>query len=326
MKRREFISLLGGAAAVWPLSARAQQARLPIIGYLNAQAPAAVETARNKTAFQQGLREAGYIEGQNVLIEYRWAEGRYERLPALAAELTGRSVAVIAATGSDFSVRAAKAATTTIPIIFSTASDPVQSGFVASLNRPSGNVTGVTSLGVEVAPKRLQLLREVVPAANIFALLVNPINTNAETISRQTQAAAQTLGVQLHVVHASTEREIETALASLRASALVIGSDGFFTTRIEQLGAQLLRHAVPSIYAGREYAVAGGLMSYGEDFRDMYRHIGVYAGRILRGEKPADLPVLQATKVELIINMKTAKALGLTVPITLLGRADEVIE
>jgi len=198
MRRREFITLLGGAAA-WPLAARAQQARLPIIGYLNAQAPAAVETARNKTAFQQGLREAGYIEGQNVVIEYRWAEGRYERLPALAAELTGRSVAVIAATGSDFSVRAAKAATTTIPIIFSTASDPVQSGFVASLNRPSGNVTGVTSLGVEVAPKRLQLLREVVPAANIFALLVNPINTNAETISRQTQAAAQTLGVQLHV-------------------------------------------------------------------------------------------------------------------------------
>jgi putative ABC transport system substrate-binding protein len=328
MRRRQFITLLGGAAA-WPLAARAQQRTRPIVGYLNAQSPTAPGIARNLAAFQQGLREANYVDGQNVVIEYRWAEGQYDRLPELATQLVGRPVDVIAATGGDLSARSAMAATTTIPIVFTTSADPVQSGLVASLNRPGGNLTGVTNLGVELAPKRLELVHELVPTATDMALLINPNNANAETVLRETQSAAHVLNVQLHVLRASTERDIDMAFASwpqLRAAALVIGSDAYFTSRDEQIGALVLRHAVPTIYEQREYVAAGGLMSYGNDFNDLYRRAGVAAGRILRGDKPADLPVQQTTKVELIINLKTAKALGLTVPLTLLGRADEVIE
>jgi len=281
------------------------------------------------TAFQQGLHEAGYIEGQNVVIEYRWAEGQYDRLPALAAELIGRPVAVIVATGTDFATRAAKAATTTIPIVFHTAGDPVQSGLVASLNRPGGNLTGVATLNVEVGPKRLELMHELLPKATTIALLLNPNNPNSETVLRETQAAARILGVQLQVLRATTERDIEIVVANraqLRAGPLVIGSDAYFASRSEQIGALVLRHAVPAISGWREFVAAGGLMSYGNDSKDANRLVGVYTGRILKGDKPADLPVQQSTKVELILNLKIAKALGLTVPNSLLGRADEVIE
>ena len=332
MKRREFITLLGGAAATplgWPLAARAQQRTMPIVGYLSGQAPTAAGPARELAAFQQGLREAGYVEGQNVVIEYRWAEGQYDRLPALAAQLIGRPVAAIVATGTDFATRAAKAATTTIPIVFHTAGDPVQSGLVASLNRPGGNLTGVTSLNVEVGPKRLELMHELLPRATTIALLINPNNPNTEAALRETQAAARILWVQLHVLRATTERDIEMVVANwaqLQAGPLVIGSDGYFSSRREQIGALVLRHAAPAISGWREFVAAGGLMSYGGDSKDQYRLVGIYTGRILKGEKPADLPVQQATKVELIINLKTAKALGITFPITLLGRADEVIE
>jgi putative ABC transport system substrate-binding protein len=281
-------------------------------------------------AFRQGLKDTGYVEGQNVTIEFRWAEGQFDRLPAMAAELVRRQVAVIAVGGGNPASMAAKAATTTIPIVFVTASDPVQLGFVASLNRPGGNLTGVTTLSAEVGPKRLELAHELVPMATIIGVLVNPANpTVAERTTIDLQAAARILGVQLHVLHASTERDFDTVfatLAQLRAGALVIGGDGFFISRIEQLAALTLRHAVPAISPNREFAAAGGLMSYGGSITDDYRLIGGYTGRILKGEKPADLPVQQATKIELIINMKTAKALGLTFPITLLGRADAVIE
>jgi len=278
-------------------------------------------------AFRQGLKETGYVEGQNVAIEFRWADGQYDRVPAMAAELVRRQVAVIVAnTPGNL---AAKAATTMIPIVFSTSSDPVQIGLVASLSRPGGNVTGVTELGVEVMPKRLELAHELVPTAPIIAVLVNPTNPNTETQLRDLQAAARTLGVQLHVLHASTERDfaaVFTTLAQMRAGGLVISTDGLFTSRSEQIAALALRHAVPTIYQNRTFATAGGLMSYGGSTTDIYRIAGAYTGRILKGEKPSDLPVQQATRIELIINMKTAKALGLTFPITLLGRADEVIE
>jgi putative ABC transport system substrate-binding protein len=329
MKRREFIALLGSGAAAWPLAARAQQPAMPIVGYLSGQARTA-RAARDLAAFQQGLREAGYVEGQNVAIEYRWAEGQYDRLPALADEFIGRPVAVIVAVGTDFATRAAKAATTTIPIVFHTAGDPVQSGLVASLNRPGHNLTGVTTLNVEVGPKRLELMHELLPpGATTIALLLNPNNPNSESILRETQAASRILGVQLHVLRATTERDIELVVANwaqLRAGPLVIGSDGYFSSRSEQIGALVLRHAVPAISGWREFVAAGGLMSYGNDSKDANRLVGVYTGRILKGEKPADLPVQQSTKVELSLNLKTAKALGITVPLTLLGRADEVIE
>jgi putative ABC transport system substrate-binding protein len=327
MRRRAFIALLGGAAAS-PLAARAQQSAIPVIGVISAEWPD-LFTERLR-AFRDGLRETGYVEGRNVAIEYRWAEGRNDRLAALAAELVHRQVAAIVAAGSTPAALVARAATTTIPIVFYIGADPVKEGLVTSLSRPEGNATGVVTLNVEVAAKRLELLHELVPTATIVALLVNPTNpTLAQTITRDLEVAARTLGVQLHVLHASSEREIDTAFATLvrlRAGALVIGADAFFNSRSEQLAALTLRHAVPAIYQFREFVSAGGLMSYGGTVADTYRPLGILTGRIVKGDKPAELPVQQATKVELVINMKTAKALGLTVPLPLLGRADEVIE
>ena len=308
MKRREFITLLGGAAATWPLAASAQQPAMPVIGFLSAAS--AWEYAERAAAFRQGMSQAGYVEGRNVLIEYRWAEGHYERLPIMAADLVHRGIAVIFANGP--AVLEAKAATTTIPIVFNVAADPVQVGLVASLNRPGGNLTGVSNLGVQAGPKRLELLHELVPTATIIALLINPTSPNAETQSREMQAAARTFGLQLHIVHASAERDLDTVFASLRAGGLVVSPDPFFNSRDEQLVALALRHTMPTISQFRRFAAAGGLMSYGGSQTDQYRLAGIYTGRILNGEKPADLPVQQSTKVELIINMKTAKALRLT--------------
>jgi len=326
LKRREFITLLGGAASVWPLAARAQQPAMPMVGFLH---PASPETAASDIAlFRKGLAETGYVEGRDVAIEYRWAQGRNDQLPRLAADLVSRRVAVIAAISTPPAL-AAKAATSTIPIIFTTGADPVEAGLVTSLNRPGGNLSGVTTLNFAIGPKRLELLHELVPTATIIALLVNPTNLTAETQSTDLQAAARTLGLHLHVLHASTERDFDTVFATLvqlRATALIIGTDVLFINRSEQLAALTVRHAVPTITNYREFAAAGGLMSYGGSLTDLYRTVGAYIGRILKGEKPADLPVQQFTKVELVINLKTAKVLGLTIPLPLLGRADEVIE
>jgi putative tryptophan/tyrosine transport system substrate-binding protein len=327
MRRREFITLLGGTVVAWPLAARAQQSALPVVGFLNAASPQGY--ARQLAAFLKGLNESGYVDGHDVVIQYLWAEGRNDRLPAMAADLVHSHVAVIAATTTPAAL-AAKAATTTIPIVFETAADPVQLGLVANLNRPGGNATGVTQTNQEVAPKRLELLHELLPTASVMVLLVNPADPAlAEPTMKEALAAADTLGLELHVLNASTERDFDavfTKLIQLRAGGLVIGPDAFFTSRSEQLAALSLRHAVPTIYEHRVFAAAGGLMSYGSDTSESYRLAGNYTGRILKGEKPADLPVQQATKVELYINMKTAKALGITFPLTLLGRADEVIE
>jgi putative tryptophan/tyrosine transport system substrate-binding protein len=306
---------------------RAQQPAVPVVGFLNAASPDGY--AHLVAAFRQGLKETGYVEGQNVAIEFRWAKGQYDRVPAMAAELVRRQVAVIVAnTPGNL---AAKAATTTIPIVFTTSGDPVQIGLVASLSRPGGNVTGVTQLNVEVGSKRLQLVHELVPTATIIAVLVNPTNPNTEGLVRvrDLQAASRTLGLQLHVLQASTERDLNTVFATLvqlRPGALLIVADPFLLGRSEQLAALALRHAVPAIFQDHEFAAAGGLMSYGGSVPDSYRLVGGYTGRILKGERPSDLPVQQSTKIELLINMKTAKALGLTIPETLLATADEVIE
>ena len=326
IRRRDFITLFGGAAT-WPFAAQAQQPATPVIGFLNGGSPDGY--APFVAMFRQGLKEAGYVEGQNVSIEYRWAEGQYNRLPSLVADLVQHKVTVIAATSTPAAL-AAKAATSTVPIVFTTGGDPIKLGLVASLNRPGGNVTGTTQLSFEVGPKRLELARELFPGATTFALLVNPANPVAATVSKDLQAVADTLGVRLHVLHASTEADLEAAFATavqLRVAALVIASpDPLFNSHAAQFGALALRHSVPVIYQLREFAAAGGLMSYGGYTTDQYRLGGVYTGRILKGEKPAELPVQRATKVEFIINLKTAKALGITFPLTLLGRADEVIE
>jgi putative ABC transport system substrate-binding protein len=323
MRRRKFITLLGAATA-WPLAARAQQA-MPVIGFLNGASPDGY--APMVVAFHQGLKEAGYIEGQNVTIEYRWANGQYDQLPALANDLVGRQVSVIAATSTPANLMA-KAATDTIPIVFTTGSDPVQLGLVASLNRPGGNVTGVTQLTGEVAPKRLELAHELVPTATVIGLLVNPGSPIAEVVTKASQEAATTLGVLLEVLRASSEAEIDDAFITFqkRIGALVIGTDAFFSGHAELFAALAIRHRLPTIYEYRPFVVAGGLISYGGSVTESYRLAGVYTGRILKGDKPAELPVLQSTKVELLLNLKTAKALGIAVPLPLLGRADEVIE
>jgi len=323
MRRREFIA--GLSAAAWPVVARAQRPTLPVVGFLNTASPDGY--APMVAAFRQGLKETGYVEGQNVVVEYRWAEGQYDRVSAMAAELVRRQVAVIVAnTPGNL---AAKAATTTIPIVFSTSGDPVRMGLVASLSRPGGNVTGVTQLHEEVAPKRLELAHQLVPMATIIAALVNPTYPNTEVELRDLQAAARALGLQHHVLHASTEHDFDTVFATLvqlRPGALVIGADAFLFSRSERLATLALRHAVPAIFQDHEFAAAGGLMSYGGSTLDTYRIAGTYTGRILKGERPSDLPVQQSTKIELFINLKTAKALGLTIPETLLATADEVIQ
>jgi len=326
MRRREFITFLGGAAA-WPIAARAQQTAMPVVGFLNAAS--AKSYARQLSAFLKGLGEAGYVDGQNVAIEYRWADGQNDRLPALASDLVHRQVTVIAATTTAASL-AAKAATATIPIVFETGADPVQLGLVPNLNRPGGNITGVTQTNQEVTPKRLQLLHELVPTASIMALLINPASPyQAQTQSSAALLAAHTLGLALHVLHASTESDFDAAFTNtiqLRAGGLVIAADPFFIGQSEQLATLTVRHAVPAIFETREFTAAGGLMSYGAPIGETYQLAGNYTGRILRGDKPADLPIQLATKVELIINLKAAKALGINVPNTLIGRADEVIE
>ncbi len=326
LARREFIALLGGAAS-WPIAARTQQLALPVIGYLNGTSPDAFPHL--VAAFHRGLNEAGYVEHRNVGLDYRWAEGQYDRLPTLAADLVRRQVAVIAATGGDAAILAAKAATSTIPIIFITGSDPVQVGLVSNLGRPDGNLTGIGMWAVLLAPKRLELLRELVPTNSLMGTLINPNNQNAQTQVQELEEAARSLGLRLHVERAGNEREIDTAFQAIvdqRPGALVMGSDTFLTARRDQIVALAARHRLPTIYGRREFVVAGGLLSYDTNLADAYRQIGTYTGRILKGAKPADLPVQQSTKVELIINLKTAKALGITFPLTLLGRADEVIE
>ena len=327
MRRREFITILGGTAIVWPLAASAQPTAMPVVGFVNAAS--AKNYTRQLAAFLKGLSETGYVDGQNVAIEYRWAEGSIDRLPAMVADLVHRQVAVIAATTTPAAL-AAKAANTSIPIVFETGADPIQLGLVANLSRPGGNVTGVSQTNVEMAPKRMQLLHELVPTASVMALLVNPADGDlAAVYTREVQAAARTLGVELHILNASTERDLYGVfekLIQLRVGGLVISGGAFLRSRNDTLAALALHHAVPAIFADREFAVTGGLLSYGAAILDAYRLAGNYTGRVLKGDKPADLPVQQATKVELYINQKTANALGLTVPQALLSRADDVIE
>jgi putative ABC transport system substrate-binding protein len=328
VKRRDFITLLGGVAAAWPPAARAQQSAMPVIGFLNPYSPDG--QSDRLRGFRQGLAETGYVEGVSVAIEYRWAEGQFDRMPALATELARRQVAVIAATGSVVSASAAEAATTTIPIVFVVAEDPVKLGLVANLARPAGNLTGINFLSAELVAKRLGLLRELVPGTARVAVLVNPTNArNTESTLRDMQAAAQAMGLQIQVLNASTKGEINAAFASLgreRSDALFVGGDAFFNTRRVQLVNLASRHALPTAYAERVFPEIGGLMSYGSDIVDAYRQVGSYVGRILKGTKPADLPVVQATKFELVINAETARMLGLAVSPSLIATADEVIE
>jgi putative ABC transport system substrate-binding protein len=327
MSRREFITLLGGAAVAWPLSARAQQSTMPVIGYLGSESPDAF--AGRLRAFRQGLSEAGYVEGKNLAVEYRWAENQYDRFPALLADLVRREVTVIVAVTGTPPVFAAKAATTTIPIVFVTAADPVALGLVASLNRPGGNLTGVNSMNVELGAKRLGLLHELVPGAAPFALLVNPNYPAAASVITDVRAAAATVGRPIEVLTAGTNRDIDTAFASLvqkRADALLVSPNPLFFSRRVQIVTLAARHAVPAIYFAREFTDVGGLMSYGTNLLDQDRQVGLYAGRILKGEKPADLPVMRATRFEFIINLQTAKILGIDIPPALLAQADEVIE
>jgi putative tryptophan/tyrosine transport system substrate-binding protein len=328
MRRREFITLLGGTAAAWPLAAHGQQSAMPVVGFLGARSPDT--DAEAVTAFRRGLSETGYIEAQNVTLEYRWAEGLYGRLPALASEFVHRQVALIVANGGVATALAAKSATTTIPIVFVIGVDPVSSGLIVSLNRPGGNITGVTVMAAALAGKRLELLRELAPNANVFAVLVNPNNPPfTEPELREVHIAAGTLGLQPRIVNAATESEIDAAfatMAQMQGAAVLISADPFFTTRLRQLIALAARYALPAMYYNREYVTAGGLMSYGGSLIEAHRHVGIYAGRILKGAKAADLPVQQSAKVDVAINLKTAKALGLTVPTTLLALADEVIE
>src|SRR6516164_5223366 len=327
MRRRDFITLLGGAAAALPLAARAQQSRVPMIGYLHSGSPAPY--AHLVAAFREGLKEAGYVEGTNVAIEYRWAEGRYDRLPALAADLVGRHVTILVAQGGDPPVLAAKAATATIPIVFTLSSDPVKLGLVASVNRPGGNVTGWWGYTSLLGTKRLELMQQLLPANTSITVLINPDNPNADIDTPELQGAARALGQSISFVKARSEAEIDAVFATLderRAPALLVNTDPFFLARRAQFVALAARHGVPAIYAQREFVAAGGLISYGASLADAYRQVGIYAGRILKGESAADLPVVQPTKFELIINLKTAKALGLQIPDRLLALADEVIE
>ena len=327
MRRRQFISLIGGVAATWPLAALAQQVALPVIGYLSSYSP---EEGESRAApFRRGLQEAGYVGGQNVAIEYRWADQQIDRLPAMAADLVQRRVNVIAATTTPAAL-AAQAATTTIPIVFEVGTDPVRLGLVTNLNRPDGNVTGVTNLFVEVAPKRLELLHELLPTAKVMALLVNPADRNlAQIQSREVLSAAHNRGLELHVLNVRSEGDFDAVFADikrLRVGGLVIGPGSVFDHGIDKLAALTVRHAVPAIYQFRSFPAAGGLMSYGSDILDSYRLAGIYTGRVLKGENPAELPVVQATKFELVINLKAAKALGISVPPSTQARADEMIE
>jgi putative ABC transport system substrate-binding protein len=326
MRRRDFITSLGGAVA-WMLPAHARQPAMPVIGYLSPDSP--VPFASRVRAFREGLAEAGYVEGRNVAIEFRWAEGQYNRLPALAADLVNRQVDVIAAPGGAPIALAAKSATTTIPIVFEMGGDPVALGVVGSLSRPGGNITGVSSLSVEVSRKRLEFMHEVLPTAALFGVVVNPTSPTADSQLKNLHTAAKTLGVQLHVLHASTEQEFDTAftiLPQLPAGGLVFSSDPYFANRSQQLAALAVRHAVPAITQSRDFPLAGGLMSYGGDFTQSHRQAGIYAGRVLKGEMPSDLPVQQVTKLELFLSLKAAKALNIVVPPSLISTADEVIE
>ena len=327
MKRREFTTLIGGAATIWPLAARAQQPAMPVIGYLHSGS--AGPYAHLVAAFQQGLKETGTVEGSNVAIEYRWAEGRYDRLPALAADLVGRHVALLVAQGGDPPVLAAKAATATIPIVFTLSSDPVKLGLVASVNRPGGNVTGWWGYTSLLGTKRLELMQQLLPANTSITVLINPDNPNADIDTPELQGAARALGQSISFVKARSEAEIDAVFATLderRAPALLVNTDPFFLARRAQFVALAARHGVPAVYAQREFVTAGGLISYGASLADGYRQVGIYAGRILKGERAADLPVVQPSKFEMAINLKTAKTLGLDVPDRLLALADEVIE